>query len=119
MIQDLLIKLCHPNPTISPITQHTLRDASVCITQRPQRWGGSDPTTYTYSSIKAYLQEDADVGVPIDYHDYFKELGKTFAERVKRFMYYDEMGVSQKTPLCNDFCLAVIARNEVTKQSCF
>ncbi|MEW6525973.1 MAG: transposase [Spirochaetota bacterium] len=49
----------------------------------------SDPTTYTYSSIKAYLQEDADVGVPIDYHDYFKELGKTFAERVKRFMCYD------------------------------
>ncbi|MEW6526367.1 MAG: transposase [Spirochaetota bacterium] len=51
----------------------------------------SDPTAYTYSSIKAYLQKDADVGVPIDYHDYFKELGKTFAERVKRFMRYDEI----------------------------
>ncbi|MEJ5363441.1 MAG: hypothetical protein WHV26_15385, partial [Spirochaetota bacterium] len=27
----------------------------------------SDPTKYHYSSIKAYLQEEADVGVPIDH----------------------------------------------------
>jgi REP element-mobilizing transposase RayT len=51
----------------------------------------SDPTKYHYSSIKAYLQEDADVGVSIDYHDYFLELGKTFAQRVQKFMRYDEI----------------------------
>ncbi|MEW6526684.1 MAG: transposase [Spirochaetota bacterium] len=49
----------------------------------------SDPTTYHYSSIKAYLQEDADVGVPIDHHDYFVQLGETFAKRVASFMHYD------------------------------
>ncbi|MEW6527487.1 MAG: hypothetical protein AB1444_12605 [Spirochaetota bacterium] len=50
----------------------------------------SDPTTYHYSSIKAYLQEDADVGVPIDHHDYFVQLGETFDERVAVFMEYEE-----------------------------
>jgi len=50
----------------------------------------SDPTKYYYSSIRAYLDEDADVGVPIDHHDYFVQLGKTFAERVAKFMRYEE-----------------------------
>ncbi|HOM11496.1 MAG TPA: hypothetical protein PLV81_15250, partial [Spirochaetota bacterium] len=45
---------------------------------------------YHYSSIRAYLDEDADVGVPIDHHDYFVQLGKTFAERVVKFMWYEE-----------------------------
>jgi REP element-mobilizing transposase RayT len=51
----------------------------------------SDPTKYTYSSIQAYLQEDADVGVPIDHHEYFTQLGKTFAERLAKFLRYDEI----------------------------
>ncbi|NMB65033.1 MAG: hypothetical protein GYA16_09220, partial [Spirochaetes bacterium] len=50
----------------------------------------SDPTTYHYSSIRAYLDEDADVGVTIDHHDCFVQLGKTFAERVTKFMRYEE-----------------------------
>ncbi|MEJ5363240.1 MAG: hypothetical protein WHV26_14370, partial [Spirochaetota bacterium] len=50
----------------------------------------SDPTHYHYSSIKVYLQEEADVGVTIDYHEYFLQLGETFTERVARFMQYQE-----------------------------
>ncbi|NMB63327.1 MAG: hypothetical protein GYA16_00490 [Spirochaetes bacterium] len=50
----------------------------------------SDPTKYHFSSIRAYLDEHADVGVPIDHHDFFLQLGKTFAERVAKFMRYEE-----------------------------
>jgi hypothetical protein len=39
---------------------------------------------------KAYLDENADVGVPIDHHDYFIQLGETFAKRVTVFMKYEE-----------------------------
>jgi hypothetical protein len=48
------------------------------------------PLQHRYSSIVAYLEKDADVGVPIDHHEYFIKLGKTFAERVARFMQYEE-----------------------------
>jgi REP element-mobilizing transposase RayT len=51
----------------------------------------SDPTTYCYSSIQAYLQEDADVGVTIDHHEYFMQLGDSFAKRVAKFLRYDEI----------------------------
>jgi len=51
---------------------------------------GSDTTKYHYSSIQAYLDEDADVEVPIDHHEYFLELGGTFAKRVALFMKYEE-----------------------------
>ncbi len=50
-----------------------------------------NPIKYKYSSIHAYLVEGSDVGVEIDYHDYFLQLGETFAERVKRFMRYEEI----------------------------
>ncbi|HOJ27899.1 MAG TPA: transposase [Spirochaetota bacterium] len=50
----------------------------------------SDPTQYRYSSIQAYLDEHADVGVPIDHHEYFMQLGDSFAQRVARFLRYDE-----------------------------
>jgi len=48
------------------------------------------PLKHKYSSIQAYLEENADVGVPIDHHEYFIKLGKTFAERVAKFMQYEE-----------------------------
>ncbi|MEW6525220.1 MAG: transposase [Spirochaetota bacterium] len=49
----------------------------------------SDPTKYHYSSIQANLDENADVGVPIDHHEYFMQLGDSFATRVAKFMSYD------------------------------
>ncbi|MGQ9842227.1 MAG: hypothetical protein ACUVRK_01570, partial [Spirochaetota bacterium] len=50
-----------------------------------------NPVKHRYSSIKAYLDEDADVGVAIDHHEYFLQLGKTFAERVAKFMQYEKI----------------------------
>ncbi|MDH7554515.1 MAG: transposase [Spirochaetota bacterium] len=50
----------------------------------------SDPTQYRYSSIRAYLDEKSDVGVSIDHHEYFMQLGDSFAQRVARFLRYDE-----------------------------
>jgi hypothetical protein len=52
---------------------------------------GSDPTTYHYNSIMAYLQEDADVGVTIGYHEFFMQLGDSFVTRVAKFMRYDKI----------------------------
>ncbi|HQI37559.1 MAG TPA: transposase [Spirochaetota bacterium] len=48
------------------------------------------PTKYRYSSIQCYVQEGADVGVPIDHHEYFLQLGDSFSERVRRFLQYEE-----------------------------
>jgi len=48
------------------------------------------PAQYRYSSIQSYVQEDADVGVPIDHHEYFLQLGDSFSERVRRFLQYEE-----------------------------
>lgn len=47
------------------------------------------PVAYVYSSIAAYIQEDADVGVATDHHEYFVQLEETFAERVAKFMEYE------------------------------
>ncbi len=51
----------------------------------------ANPLKYRYSSIRAYLEEGADVGVPIEHHDFFLKLGNTFKERVKNFLRYEEM----------------------------
>jgi REP element-mobilizing transposase RayT len=51
----------------------------------------TNPLKYCYSSIRAYLEEHVDVGVPIDYHDFFLQLGNTFKERVKQFIRYEEI----------------------------
>ncbi len=51
----------------------------------------TNPLNYQYSSIRAYVVEEADVGVPIDHHDFFLKLGSTFKERVKNFLRYEEM----------------------------
>ncbi len=51
----------------------------------------ANPLKYRYSSILAYLDEDTDVGVPIEHHDFFLKLGNTFKERVKNFLRYEDM----------------------------
>lgn len=50
-----------------------------------------NPLQYGYSSIQAYLREDAQMQVPIDHHDLFIQLGSTFAERAKRLIQYEEL----------------------------
>ncbi len=50
----------------------------------------SDPRDYKYSSIMHYLVEDAKSAVKIIRHQYFEELGATFEERVKKFLFYEE-----------------------------
>ncbi len=51
----------------------------------------ANPLQYRYSSIRVYLEEHADCGVPIDHHDFFLQLGNTFTERVKHFVRYEEI----------------------------
>ena len=51
----------------------------------------SNPLKYQYSSIRAYLEENADIGVPVDYHNYFLQLGSNFRDRVKQFLRYEEI----------------------------
>ncbi len=50
----------------------------------------SDPRDYKYSSINCYLIEEFTSTVKITRHRYFEELGATFAERVKKFLHYEE-----------------------------
>lgn len=49
-----------------------------------------DPRHYRYSSIMHYLEEGYSSEIKITLHRYFLELGETFAERVKKFLYYEE-----------------------------
>ncbi len=51
----------------------------------------TNPLRYRYNSIRVYLEDNAESDVPIDHHDFFLQLGNTFAERVKRFLGYEEM----------------------------
>lgn len=51
----------------------------------------TNPLKYQYSSIRAYVKENAEVGVPIDHHEFFLNLGNNFIERVKRFLQYEEI----------------------------
>ncbi len=50
----------------------------------------SDPRDYKYSSINHYLVENIESEVKIVRHRYFEDLGATFAERVQKFLYYEE-----------------------------
>lgn len=50
----------------------------------------SNPRSYPYGSINNYLVENHESPVRISFHDYFLALGKTFEERVKAFLYYEE-----------------------------
>ncbi len=49
-----------------------------------------DPRNYKYGSIKVYLDELYKPPLRITQHEYFLQLGSTFKERVKRFLYYEE-----------------------------
>jgi putative transposase len=49
-----------------------------------------DPRMYHCSSINSYLDEAHKPLVRITFHDYFIQLGKSFDERVKRFLLYEE-----------------------------
>ncbi len=51
----------------------------------------SNPLNYSYSSIRAYVEGNPNIEVPIDYHDFFLNLGETFKERLKRFLHYEEL----------------------------
>ena len=51
----------------------------------------ADPRNYKYSTINAYLDEDYRPPIPITLHQTFLNLGSTFAERVKRFLGYEEI----------------------------
>ncbi|MCX7680319.1 MAG: transposase [Spirochaetes bacterium] len=50
-----------------------------------------NPLQYRFSSIRAYLEKDADVGVQIDHHCFFEQLGYSFAERVRKLLQYEEI----------------------------
>ena len=49
-----------------------------------------DPRDYKYSSILAYLVEEVTSRVTLTRHRCFEELGDTFSERVRRFLFYEE-----------------------------
>jgi len=51
----------------------------------------NDPRKYKFSSINAYLDENYEPKVKITLHEYFLKLGKTFQERVEKFLEYEEM----------------------------
>lgn len=51
----------------------------------------TNPIVYRYSSIRAYLEQNVDVGVPIEHHDFFVKLGNSFEERVEKLLVYEEM----------------------------
>lgn len=51
----------------------------------------ADPRNYAYGSIKAYLVENYNSPVKITLHPYFIELGKTFKDRVDRFLELEEL----------------------------
>ncbi|HQO40207.1 MAG TPA: transposase [Spirochaetota bacterium] len=50
-----------------------------------------DPRNYAYSAINAYLDRDYVSPVKITLHSYFLKLGETFEERVRHFLYFEEL----------------------------
>jgi hypothetical protein len=49
-----------------------------------------DPRKSKYGSINVYLDENYTSPVKITLHKYFLELGNSFKERVKKFLYYED-----------------------------
>jgi len=49
-----------------------------------------DPRDYKYSAIMAYLDENYISPVKITLHKYFLKLGRTFEERVEKFLEYEQ-----------------------------
>ena len=50
----------------------------------------SDPRDYRYGSINYYLGKNKDQKIRITHHDFFLFLGKSFKERITRFLFYEE-----------------------------
>jgi putative transposase len=50
-----------------------------------------DPRDSMFGTIRAYLEEDYISKVPITFHDYFINLGKNFAERVRQFLEFENI----------------------------
>jgi putative transposase len=62
------------------------------IAYNPVRKGViSNPRKSRLGTIRVYLEVDYKAKVPITLHDYFINLGKTFQERVKRFLMYENI----------------------------
>ena len=51
----------------------------------------NDPRDYEYCFIKFYLDEKYESPLKLTHHEYFLKLGKTFKERVLRFLEFEEM----------------------------
>ena len=50
----------------------------------------SDPRKYQFSSFNAYIDQNYISPIKITLHEYFLQLGDTFEERVKNFLWYEE-----------------------------
>lgn len=50
----------------------------------------ANPRKYKYSSIKCYLEKNHECPLKITFPEYFMELGSSFSERVKAFLWYEE-----------------------------
>ncbi len=50
----------------------------------------SNPRKYRFSSINAYLFEDHVSPVIVTIHEYFHLLGRSFRERVEKFLWYED-----------------------------
>jgi REP element-mobilizing transposase RayT len=50
----------------------------------------SDPRYYQYGCINCYLREDYQAPITITIHKYYINLGKSFKERLNKFLYYEE-----------------------------
>jgi len=51
----------------------------------------NDPRDYKYSSINYYLNKNYKSPLKITLHPYFMKLGETAQERLKKFLYYEEL----------------------------
>lgn len=50
-----------------------------------------DPRSYAYSSINNYLKREINSILKIKRHKYFEDLGHTFSEKVRRFLFYEDL----------------------------
>lgn len=60
----------------------------------------NDPRDYEYCFINFYLDENYKPPLKLTYHKYFLKLGKTFKERVEKFLEYEEMYRKKIFPEC-------------------
>lgn len=51
----------------------------------------ADPRQYAFCNIRSYLEEDYTDILPVSRHEFFDALGESFQERLRRFLYFEEM----------------------------